>query len=71
VAPAGLTVAFTMPGMEMGQNRARLEPARDGWRGSAVLVRCPSGRKGWLAEVSVATRGGATEVARFPLTVVE
>jgi nitrogen fixation protein FixH len=69
--PIDLAVDFSMPGMEMGQNRARLEATRDGWQGSAVLVRCPSGRRGWLAEVTVATRDGTREVARFPLTVVE
>ena len=71
VAPGEVSVAFSMPGMEMGQNRARLEPSPDGWKGTAVLVRCPSGRKGWVAEVSVAVRGAPPETARFPLTVAE
>jgi nitrogen fixation protein FixH len=69
--PVQLSVAFSMSGMEMGPNRARLAPAAQGWVGTAVLVRCPSGRKGWLAEVSLAVPGGAAETARFPLTVVE
>ena len=72
--PVDLSVAFSMPGMEMGQNRVRLEPARDGWQGTAVLVRCPSGRRSWLAEVTVALRGAdrdAAQTARFPLTVAE
>ncbi len=71
-APASVSVAFSMPGMEMGQNRVLLQPAGGGWAGTAVLVRCPSGRKGWIAEVAVAPRGAATPgTARFPLTVAE
>jgi hypothetical protein len=70
-SPVDLAVAFSMPGMEMGPNRARLQATADGWQGTAVLVRCPSGRKGWIAEVTVSVRGAPPETARFPLTVVE
>ena len=69
--PVDLSVSFAMPGMQMGENRARLAATRAGWEGAAVLVRCPSGRKGWIAEVTVATRGAAPETVRFPLTVAE
>jgi hypothetical protein len=72
IAPSEVSVAFSMPGMEMGQNRVRLEASPEGWKGTAVLVRCPSGRKGWVAEVSVTVPGGTQpETARFPLTVAE
>jgi nitrogen fixation protein FixH len=70
-SPVDLAVAFSMPGMEMGQNRARLRTTPDGWQGTAVLVRCPSGRKGWIAEVTVSVRDASPETVRFPLTVVE
>jgi hypothetical protein len=61
-----------MPGMEMGENRVRLRAAADvEWEGKAVLVRCPSGRRDWVAEVEVAGPGAARGVARFPFTVEE
>jgi nitrogen fixation protein FixH len=57
--PAGdagpVTVRFEMPGMEMGENRVALRAAGAGrWTGTAVLVRCPSGRRDWAVEVSAA-----------------
>jgi len=66
-----LSVSFTMPGMEMGRNEVALEPGPDGFAGKAVLVRCPSGRKQWAADVAVTRGGAAPETARFPFTVVE
>ena len=54
-----------MPGMQMGENRVALAPAGAGaWTGKAVLVACPSGRRDWIAEVTVP---GAAPL-RFPLT---
>ncbi len=69
--PLEVAVAFSMPGMEMGTNRVALAATRDGFAGTAVLVRCPSGRRAWVADVTVAVRGAAPRTARFPLTVAE
>ena len=53
-------VEFTMPGMFMGDNTVRLESAGERlWRGSGVIVRCPSGRKTWQAGISIPGRGNA------------
>ena len=67
-----MTVAFSMLGMEMGENRVRLERrAPYTFEGTAVLVRCPSGRRDWTATVAVARGGDAAREARFPFTVRE
>jgi len=61
IADRVVDVALTMPGMYMGENRVRLAPLGGGrYRGHGVLVRCPSGRHTWSAEVSVAPREPAT-----------
>jgi hypothetical protein len=65
-----VTVSFAMAGMDMGENTVRLAP--DGpvrWRGKAVLVRCPSGRRDWIATVRV--RGPAPAEQRVPFQVEE
>jgi hypothetical protein len=69
-APAAeVSVAFAMPGMQMGENRAVLAASGGGrFEGKAVLVRCPSGRKDWVAVVSVAP---PTRTVRFRLSVIE
>ena len=60
------SVSFAMKGMEMGDNTAALAPAGGGrFAGKAVLVRCPSGRKDWTADVTVAQPGAAPRTARF------
>jgi hypothetical protein len=65
-----VTVSFAMAGMDMGENTARLVPAGDGlYRGKAVLVRCPSGRRDWTATVRV--KGSAPAERTFPLVVEE
>ncbi len=72
--PAGsrVRVAFTMDDMWMGENAVALaETAPGRWEGRAVLVRCPSGRKGWTAEVTVAPPGAPPRIARFHLAVTE
>jgi hypothetical protein len=75
--PARLTgservgVAFSMVGMEMGENVARLARAGEAWVGTAVLVRCPSGRKDWVAEVRVDQPGTVGRAVPFPFTVSE
>ncbi len=59
-------LALSMPGMYMGENRVPLAAAGPGrWRGKGVLVRCPSGRRGWQAEVEVPSAGGAPLRATF------
>jgi hypothetical protein len=111
-----ISVAFSMPGMEMGTNRIVLDlaagPPRpaplsqpsppegergggeqdrryaisqpsppEGERGGgegdrryvgkAVLVRCASGKRDWIATVSVTSVGEPVRVARFRLTAAE
>ena len=73
-AGADVAVVLTMPGMYMGETRARLTRAGEGvFRGTGVVVRCPSGRRDWSAEVRVGgTEPGAqSRIARFALTVAE
>jgi nitrogen fixation protein FixH len=67
-----VSVSFSMPGMEMGENRTALAPAGPGrYAGRAVLVRCPSGRRAWVADVTVGGPGASPRAARFTLTVAE
>jgi hypothetical protein len=66
-----IVVAFSMVGMEMGKNEVRLARAGGAWVGTAVLVRCPSGRRDWVAEVRVGRPDGFGRAARFPFTVSE
>jgi hypothetical protein len=69
---ASVSVSFSMPGMNMGENRSRLAAAAPGrFEGKAVLVRCPSGGREWLADVEVASPGAPARSARFSLTVAE
>lgn len=69
-APDAVSVSFSMPGMEMGENRVVLSPAGDGaWEGKAVLVRCPSGRRDWVVQVDVTPAGGPPRAARFALAL--
>lgn len=49
-----------MPGMTMGPNHVTLEKMPDGtYSGTGVIVRCPSGRTLWRADVSVPGTGTA------------
>ncbi|MCF8105763.1 MAG: hypothetical protein K9K64_09785 [Desulfohalobiaceae bacterium] len=49
-----------MPGMKMGPNRVRLEKAGPGlFEGRGVIVRCPSGKTVWRAEVRLPGLGTA------------
>ncbi len=65
-----VSVSFSMTGMEMGENRVALgRGAFDAYDGRAVLVRCPSGKRAWIADVSVARAGAAPGTARFTFTV--
>lgn len=70
--PAGASsveVDLTMPGMQMGENRVRLQKVRDGrFQGRGVIVRCPSGQVLWKASVIVTGNGRVTN-ADFLLEV--
>lgn len=58
VEGAELSVSFDMAGMSMGDNTVRLAAAGGGrYLGKAVLVRCASGRRDWLAAVAVREAG--------------
>jgi nitrogen fixation protein FixH len=60
VSGAQVAISFTMDGMRMGDNTVRLAGLGSGrYQGKAVLVRCPSGRRDWLARVTV--REGESE----------
>lgn len=69
--PPRVEVSFSMAGMDMGPNRVVLAPRGEGLEGRAVLVRCPSGRREWVADVTVVDEGGAARTARFRATVAE
>jgi nitrogen fixation protein FixH len=72
MADAKVKVSFAMKGMQMGANTSALAAAGSGrFEGKAVLVRCPSGRNDWTAEVTVMQPGAAPRTARFELTVAE
>ena len=69
---ATVEVSFAMKEMNMGENRVQLRPAGPGRHaGTGVLVRCHSGRKDWIATVTVRPPGGAPVSAAFPFTVSE
>lgn len=68
---AEVRVSFDMVSMNMGKNEAVLQAAGDGrYQGGAVLVRCSSGERDWIA-TAVVRRGGAEQRAEFPLQVAE
>jgi len=51
---------LSMAGMEMGRNRVDLSRGDDGrYRGTGVIVRCPSGKRDWEATVSAPGAGKA------------
>ena len=58
VSVAQVAISFTMEGMRMGDNTVRLAGLDSGrYQGKAVLVRCQSGRRDWLARVTVQEGG--------------
>jgi hypothetical protein len=64
---AEVILSFAMPGMSMGENLSRLAPAAGGWyQGKAILVRCHSGRRDWIA-AAVVRHGGQEHRADFAL----
>jgi hypothetical protein len=55
---AEIVLSFEMAGMTMGENLARLAAAGGGrYRGTAVLIRCTSGRRDWNAAALVRSGG--------------
>jgi hypothetical protein len=71
-APKAVTVSFSMPGMKMPPNRAKLAATKPGvYEGKAVLVECASGRRDWIADVELTGADGAAQSAHFALTIPE
>ena len=66
-------LALSMPGMYMGELRVALAPDGAGrWAGKGVVVRCPSGKRAWAAEVELpAAAGGAPLRATFTFDVAD
>ena len=56
-----------MPGMDMGPNRVTMKPSgNNSFKGSGIIVRCPSGRTIWQATTTVPGQG----TVRFVFDVV-
>jgi hypothetical protein len=56
-----LLMELTMPGMYMGQNRVVLKRVSEGvYEGTAVVVRCPSGKTLWRATIRADNFGPVT-----------
>lgn len=52
ISDAAVAVDLSMPGMVMALNRIILERVDEGlYEGSGVIVRCPSGGRGWKATI--------------------
>jgi nitrogen fixation protein FixH len=72
VEGAEVALDLAMPGMFMGQNRVALQPLGGGrYAGRAVVVRCASGRRDWVAEVVARLPGGVEARARFPFQAAD
>jgi hypothetical protein len=58
-----------MPGMTMGPNRVELQKNVDAetFEGKGIIVRCPSGRKTWKADVTIPGVG----IAEFVFDVMD
>jgi len=47
-------IDLSMRGMNMGPNRVELRPVKDNvYEGQGIIVRCPSGRRTWVATVTL------------------
>jgi len=69
VSDASVALNLSMPGMFMGNNQTVLKHAENGrYEGKGVIVRCPSGRRIWRADIAIA-RGGKNAAARFVFEV--
>jgi hypothetical protein len=64
LAGATASISLSMPGMYMGENGVALSAGEPGsYRGKGVIVRCPSGRRVWSAQVNLAPAGDAEPVS--------
>jgi nitrogen fixation protein FixH len=69
---AAVEVAFAMKDMNMGENRVALSAAGPGrFTGTAILVRCVSGKRDWIASVTVRLPGAAPASVQLPFAVAE
>ena len=60
---SGPYIDLGMPGMKMGPNRVDLEASGKGlYKGRGIIVRCPSGKRTWMADVMLPGLGNATFV---------
>ncbi|NOX20643.1 MAG: hypothetical protein GXO99_05200 [Nitrospirae bacterium] len=49
-----LLLKLSMPGMDMGENAVLLHRSEDGtYKGQGVIVRCPSGKTIWRADIEI------------------
>jgi hypothetical protein len=56
--PANPFIDLEMPGMSMGPNRVQLRLVKDNvFEGQGIIVRCPSGRRTWMATVTLPQAG--------------
>lgn len=56
-------ISLQMPGMYMGENRVKLAAQADGsLQGQGLLVRCPTGKRVWAAEVTLPAGDAAAPV---------
>ena len=56
--PQSPYIDLGMPGMKMGPNRVALKNTGSGaYEGRGVIVRCPSGRRTWFANVTIPEAG--------------
>lgn len=62
VRDADAFLTLSMPGMYMNENRVTLNHSSDGvYTGEGVIPRCTTGKKIWMAEVSVKNPRGQAE----------
>ncbi len=53
IADASVLIDLSMPGMYMGNNQVKLSARNGGYEGTGIIVRCPSGKKTWQADVVI------------------
>jgi hypothetical protein len=66
---ASVALDLSMPGMYMGKNRPALKHVGRGvYQGSGIITRCTTGKKTWLAKVTVG-RGDPAAIAQYQFEV--
>jgi len=53
VTDASVKIDLSMPGMYMGKNEVELTYRNGMYEGTGIIVRCPSGKKTWQADVVI------------------